>query len=128
MAIETAPRGPQRAITCTHNVAELLEREPGLWPCLTTCVVDVEGLAAVHYAAGAGSRGASALFGPDGVLARWRSVLEGDRETHRERPDERLVTVHGTYGGMPITVLLTVAGAPHEPDHETDADPAPVAE
>ncbi|WP_017611571.1 hypothetical protein [Nocardiopsis salina] len=74
-------------------------------------MVDVEGLTAVHYAAGAGSPEASALFGPDGVLARWRSVLESGQETHHERPDERLVTVNGTYGELPITVLLTVAGA-----------------
>ncbi|GAB3690264.1 hypothetical protein [Nocardiopsis oceani] len=67
----------------------------------------------VHYAAGRGSRDADSLFGPDGVVARWRSVLAEPQESRRERRGgrERVVTLQGRHSGYPVTVLFTVVGA-----------------
>ena len=105
--------GPRKVICSARDVAGLLESEPGLWPGLTTCVTDTDGRLIVHYAAGRGSRDANRLFGPDGVAARWRSVLAEPKESRRERRGgrERVVTLQGRRSGYPVTVLFTVVGA-----------------
>lgn len=107
---EPRARGPRKVIATARNVAHLLEQHPALWPGLTTCITDTDGRMIVHYAVGGDSRDASFLFGPDGVVARWRSVLSEVQEAHRERGKgrERVVTVRGTYSGCSVTVLFTV--------------------
>ncbi|MBB6119962.1 hypothetical protein [Nocardiopsis algeriensis] len=112
-AAEPLLRGPRKVIAGARSVAGLLEQDPALWPCLTTCVTDTDGRVIVHYAASGDSGEAACLFGPDGVVARWRSVLTQDREARRERDKgrERVVTVHGHHCGHPVTVLFTVIGA-----------------
>ncbi|WP_306367775.1 hypothetical protein [Nocardiopsis sp. CC223A] len=42
--------GPRKVIVTARHIAALLEREPSLWPGLTTCVTDVDGRMIVHYA------------------------------------------------------------------------------
>lgn len=106
-----APGAPT-VITAARNVAGLLEREPGLWPGLTACVTDTFGQLIVHYAAGRGTESAEALFGPDGVVARWRSMLTEDQEARQERNEgrEHVITVRGKHSGHSVTVLFTVIG------------------
>lgn len=113
LTVEPFVSGPRKAITSARTVARLLEDEPALWPGLTTFVTDTDGRLIVHYAAGRESREASSLFGPDGVVARWRSVLADPKEARRERNEgrERVVTLRGRHSGYPVTVLFTVIGA-----------------
>lgn len=105
--------GPRKVITSARALAGLLEEEPALWPGLTALVTDTNGRPILHYAAGRGSSQASALFGPDGVLARWRSLLREPEEVGGERLKgrERVVTLRGRHRGHPVTVLFTVVGA-----------------
>lgn len=122
--------GPRRAIASARNVARLLEQEPGLWPGLTTCVTDTDGQMIVHYAVSGDSRTASSLFGPDGVVALWRSVLAEPKEARREisQGNERVITVHGRYAGYIVTILFTVFGPrpfpalPQDKDNTNDKD------
>lgn len=111
---EPVAPGPRRAIASARNVAGLLEQEPRLWPGLTTCVTDTDGQMIVHYAVSGESTTASSLFGPDGVVALWRSVLAEPKEARREvaQGNERVITVHGRHAGYMVTVLFTVFG-PH---------------
>lgn len=104
--------GPRKVITAARDVAGMLEREPGLWPGLTACVTDTFGQLIVHYAAGRGTDAAEALFGPDGVVARWRSKLSEDQEARQERNEgrEHVITVRGKHAGHSVTVLFTVIG------------------
>ena len=112
--IEPSVSGPRRLTACARDVAALIEGDPGLWPALTTCVTDTNGLTTVHYAAVHGGGLASSLFGPDGVVSRWRARLHGPTEARRERAQgrERVVTLRGHHSGYAVTVLFTVlAGA-----------------
>lgn len=105
--------GPRKVITSARALARLLEEEPALWPGLTALVTDTNGRPILHYAAGRGSQQALALFGPDGVVARWRSLLcEPDEDAgERLKGRERVVTLRGRHRGHPVTVLFTVIGA-----------------
>lgn len=114
--------GPRRLTACARDVAELIEGDPSLWPALTTCVADTNGQTIVHYAAAHGAGQASSLFGPDGVVSRWRSLMSDASESRRERAEgrERVVTLRGHRSGHKVTVLFTVltgacAAAPAEP-------------
>jgi hypothetical protein len=102
--------GPRRLTASARDVAELIEGDPSLWPALTTCVADTDGQAIVHYAAAHGAGQASSLFGPDGVVSRWRSLMDDASESRRERSEggERVVTLRGHHCGHAVTVLFTV--------------------
>lgn len=102
--------GPRRLTACARDVVALIEGDPGLWPALTTCVTDTNGLTTVHYAAVHGGGLASSLFGPDGVVSRWRSRLHAPTEAKRERAQgrERVLTLRGHHSGYAVTVLFTV--------------------
>ncbi|MDE3724607.1 hypothetical protein PWG71_24735 [Nocardiopsis sp. N85] len=108
--------GPRKIMATARHIAAVLEREPGLWPGLTTCVTDTDGRIIVHYTivtgrdSAGGEDAAAALSGPDGVVARWRSLLARERESRRERGNgrERITTVRGFSSGFPVTVLFTV--------------------
>ncbi|MBR8743755.1 hypothetical protein [Nocardiopsis sp. MG754419] len=90
----------------------MLEEHPRLWPGLTTVVTDTVGRTVIHYAAGRGTREAASLFGPDGVVAHWTSLLDEPTEVTRdlEQEHERVVTLRGGHAGYPVTVLFTVVG------------------
>lgn len=102
--------GPRRMVASARDMAQILERDPALWPGLTTCVTDTDGQSIVHYAAARNSDHASSLFGPDGVVARWRAELDDPKESRRERRQgrEHVVTLRGKHSGYPVTVLFTV--------------------
>ncbi|MBR8743089.1 hypothetical protein DSY14_15340 [Nocardiopsis sp. MG754419] len=107
-------------------MAELIEGDPGLWPALTTCVTDINGLTTVHYAAVHGGGLASSLFGPDGVVSRWRDRLHVPTESSSERAGgrERVVTLRGEHSGYAVTVLFTVlAGSPTSDQDEVEQEP-----
>lgn len=116
--VEPCVSGPRRLTACARDVAALIEADPGLWPALTTCVTDTHGLTTVHYAAVHGGGLASSLFGPDGVVSRWRDLLHAPTESRRERAQgrERVVTLRGHHSGYAVTVLFTVLSGPRVPD------------
>ncbi|MEU3306529.1 hypothetical protein ACWGSK_23535 [Nocardiopsis sp. NPDC055551] len=119
--IEPSVSGPRRLTACARDVAALIEADPGLWPALTTCVTDTNGLTTVHYAAVHGGGLASSLFGPDGVVSRWRARLHAPTEARRERSQgrERVVTLRGHHSGYAVTVLFTVLSGTRAPDGDT---------
>lgn len=121
---EPVAPGPRRAIASARNIAGLLEQEPGLWPGLTTYITDTDGRMIVHYAVSDDSTTASSFFGPDGVVALWRSVLAEPEEARREvaQGNERVITVHGKYAGYIVTVLFTVFGPHPAPTLVTSQD------
>lgn len=129
---EPVAPGPRRAIASARNVAGLLEQEPGLWPGLTTCITDTDGQMIVHYAVNGNATSASSLFGPDGVVALWRSVLTEPEEARREvaQGNERVITVYGKHAGYMVTVLFTVFGPRPSPtlvpsqDKDNDRGPS----
>ncbi|GAA1077828.1 hypothetical protein NE857_16055 [Nocardiopsis exhalans] len=112
--------GPRRLTASARDVAELIEADPSLWPALTTCVADTNGQTIIHYAAAHGQGQAASLFGPDGVVSRWRALMSDASESRREhaRGRERVVTLRGHHSGHALTVLFTVLTG-------NSAEPAP---
>lgn len=127
-----AVSGPRKIVATARHIAELLEREPALWPGLTACVTDTDGLMIVHYTVlipgGTESTAPAADPDPDAdtgggpapetvhipgpvagaVPARWRMLLAGVRESHRVQGREHVTVLRGVYAGLPVTVLFTV--------------------
>lgn len=128
--------GPRRLTASARDVAELIEADPSLWPALTTCVADTNGQTIVHYAAAHGQGQAASLFGPDGVVSRWRALMNDASESRREHAQgrERVVTLRGHHSGHSLTVLFTVltgdyvAPAAPTPEAPPPEAPPPVAQ
>lgn len=131
--VEPLLPGPRRLTASARDVAELIEADPSLWPALTTCVADTNGQTIVHYAAAHGQGQAASLFGPDGVVSRWRALMSDASESRREHAQgrERVVTLRGHHSGHALTVLFTVltgdsaAPAVEPPMGRAPADGAP---
>lgn len=107
-----------------REISKVLAARSGILPGLDLTNVGADGHISFMYVGVAGSETTASWTSPDGVLATWRSLLTQVTEAEEfvDRTvtidgesayvQDRVTTLRGRHGDLPVTVLLTAAGMP----------------